>query len=105
VRHHLYDRTVQRAFQRAARLAGLVKPASCHTLHTPVATQKPLRNEPMPLDRQEIAVMLWTCNTPVRHLEDAYASINERRVKALRPFAASLKPQKQPMGAPKTGGA
>jgi len=37
-RHHLYDRTLQRAFHDAVRTAGLVKPATCHTLRHSFAT-------------------------------------------------------------------
>ncbi|MEA2561411.1 MAG: hypothetical protein QOH06_2915 [Acidobacteriota bacterium] len=37
-RHHLYERTVQRAFRDAVRRAGLTKPATCHTLRHSFAT-------------------------------------------------------------------
>jgi integron integrase len=37
-RHHLQLRTVQRIFARAVRGAGIVKPASCHTLRHSFAT-------------------------------------------------------------------
>src|SRR6185503_12620500 len=36
--HHLQIRTVQRAFTRAVRAAGIAKPASCHTLRHSFAT-------------------------------------------------------------------
>jgi integron integrase len=38
VRHHLHEKGVQRAVQRAVRRAGLVQPASCHTLRHCFAT-------------------------------------------------------------------
>ena len=31
-RHHVHERSVQKAFQVAVRKAGIVKPATCHTL-------------------------------------------------------------------------
>jgi integron integrase len=37
-RHHLHETAVQRAVARAVRLAGIVKPASCHTLRHSFAT-------------------------------------------------------------------
>ena len=37
-RHHLHESVVQRAVKRAAREAGLVKPATCHTLRHSFAT-------------------------------------------------------------------
>ncbi len=37
-RHHLHERTVQRAFKRAVQSAGLAKPATCHTLRHSFAT-------------------------------------------------------------------
>jgi integron integrase len=37
-RHHLYDRSVQQAFHQAVRTAGIVKPATCHTLRHSFAT-------------------------------------------------------------------
>ncbi len=37
-RHHLYDRSVQQAFHQAVRAAGIVKPATCHTLRHSFAT-------------------------------------------------------------------
>jgi len=37
-RHHLHDRGLQRAFREAVRRAGIVKPASCHTLRHSFAT-------------------------------------------------------------------
>jgi integrase len=37
-RHHLHERPVQRAFREAARAAGIVKPATCHTLRHSFAT-------------------------------------------------------------------
>jgi integron integrase len=37
-RHHLYDQTVQRAVKEAVRKAGIVQPASCHTLRHCFAT-------------------------------------------------------------------
>ena len=38
VRWHLHEKTVQRAVQTAVRRAGIVKPASCHTLRHSFAT-------------------------------------------------------------------
>jgi integron integrase len=38
VRHHLHPKTVQRAVQRAVRLARIAKPASCHTFRHSFAT-------------------------------------------------------------------
>jgi integron integrase len=38
VRHHLHESTVQRAVARAVRLAGLAKPATCHTFRHSFAT-------------------------------------------------------------------
>lgn len=37
-RHHLYDRSIQKAFHQAARVAGIVKQATCHTLRHSFAT-------------------------------------------------------------------
>ena len=37
-RHHLHERTVQRACKAARRAAGIVKPATCHTLRHSFAT-------------------------------------------------------------------
>jgi len=37
-RHHLHESVVQRAFKEAVRLAGIVQPASCHTLRHSFAT-------------------------------------------------------------------
>lgn len=37
-RHHLYDRAVQKIFRDAVRRAGIVKPATCHTLRHSFAT-------------------------------------------------------------------
>ncbi|HEX4961968.1 MAG TPA: integron integrase [Thermoanaerobaculia bacterium] len=37
-RHHLHERNLQRAFHDARRKAGIVKPASCHTLRHSFAT-------------------------------------------------------------------
>jgi integrase len=37
-RHHLYDRSIQQAFHQAVRTAGIVKPATCHTLRHSFAT-------------------------------------------------------------------
>ena len=37
-RHHLQDRSLQRAFRHAVRKAGVVKPATCHTLRHSFAT-------------------------------------------------------------------
>jgi integrase len=31
-RHHLHETVVQKGFRQAVRVAGLAKPASCHTL-------------------------------------------------------------------------
>ena len=38
MRHHLHERTVQKAFHAAVRAAGLAKPASCHCLRHSFAT-------------------------------------------------------------------
>lgn len=38
VRHHLHEKTIQRAMQKAVRKAGIVQPASCHTLRHCFAT-------------------------------------------------------------------
>jgi integron integrase len=38
VRHHLHEKSMQRAMQNAVRKAGLVQPASCHTLRHSFAT-------------------------------------------------------------------
>ena len=37
-RHHLHERSIQRAFHDARRKAGIVKPATCHTLRHSFAT-------------------------------------------------------------------
>jgi integron integrase len=37
-RHHLHETVLQRAFAQAVRLAGVTKPASCHTLRHSFAT-------------------------------------------------------------------
>jgi integron integrase len=37
-RHHLYERSIQKAFHQAVRAAGIVKPATCHTLRHSFAT-------------------------------------------------------------------
>ncbi len=37
-RHHLHERGIQRAFHAAVRAAGIVKPATCHTLRHSFAT-------------------------------------------------------------------
>lgn len=37
-RHHLYDSSLQKAVKRAVRKAGILKPASCHTLRHSFAT-------------------------------------------------------------------
>jgi site-specific recombinase XerD len=37
-RHHIAERTVQRAFTQALRKAGISKPASCHSLRHSFAT-------------------------------------------------------------------
>jgi integron integrase len=37
-RHHLHETSIQRVMQTAARLAGLMKPATCHTLRHSFAT-------------------------------------------------------------------
>ena len=37
-RHHLYDSVPQRAIKEAARMAGIAKPVSCHTLRHSFAT-------------------------------------------------------------------
>ena len=38
-RHHLHENTVQKALNKAVRLAGIVKPATCHTLRHSFATE------------------------------------------------------------------
>ena len=38
VRHHLHEKTIQRAVQAAVRKAGIAQPASCHTLRHCFAT-------------------------------------------------------------------
>jgi integrase len=38
VRHHLHEKTVQRAVQEAVHRAGITRPASCHTLRHCFAT-------------------------------------------------------------------
>ena len=38
VRHHLHEKTIQRAMQAAVRKAGIAQPASCHTLRHCLAT-------------------------------------------------------------------
>jgi integron integrase len=38
VRHHMHEKSIQRAVQRAVRRAGISKPASCHTLRHCFAT-------------------------------------------------------------------
>jgi integron integrase len=38
-RHHVHENSVQKALHRAVRLAGIVKPASCHTLRHSFATE------------------------------------------------------------------
>jgi site-specific recombinase XerC len=38
MRHHLHERTVQKAFHAAVRASGLAKPASCHCLRHSFAT-------------------------------------------------------------------
>jgi site-specific recombinase XerD len=38
VRHHVHEKTVQRAVQGAVRKAGITQPASCHTLRHCFAT-------------------------------------------------------------------
>ena len=38
VRHHLHEKTIQRAMQAAVRNAGIAQPASCHTLRHCFAT-------------------------------------------------------------------
>jgi integron integrase len=44
MRHHLHERTVQKAFHAAVRAAGLAKPASCHCLrHYPDCRIIPIR--------------------------------------------------------------
>jgi integron integrase len=37
-RHHLHESVLQRAFKQAVRIAGIAKPASCHTLRHSFAT-------------------------------------------------------------------
>jgi integrase len=37
-RHHVHERTIQKAFQRAVRATGITKPATCHTLRHAFAT-------------------------------------------------------------------
>jgi integrase len=37
-RHHLHENSVQKALSKAVRLAGIVKPATCHTLRHSFAT-------------------------------------------------------------------
>jgi integrase len=37
-RHHLHERSIQKAFRDAVRKAGLAKPATCHTLRHSFAT-------------------------------------------------------------------
>jgi integrase len=37
-RHHLHESVVQRAMKEAVRMAGIAKPASCHTLRHSFAT-------------------------------------------------------------------
>src|SRR5690606_38665888 len=37
-RHHVLDRTIQRAVKRAVRASGIAKPASCHTFRHSFAT-------------------------------------------------------------------
>lgn len=39
-RHHLHESVVQRAFKEAVRLAGVPKPASCHTVRRSFATHR-----------------------------------------------------------------
>jgi len=38
-RHHLHENSVQKALNKAVRLAGIVKPATCHTLRHSFATE------------------------------------------------------------------
>lgn len=38
-RHHIYETVLQKAVKEAVRKAGIVKPASCHTLRHSFATQ------------------------------------------------------------------
>jgi integron integrase len=38
-RHHLHENTVQKALHKAVRLAGIAKPATCHTLRHSFATE------------------------------------------------------------------
>ena len=37
-RHHLHDSSIRKAIQKAAKLCGIVKPVSCHTLRHSFAT-------------------------------------------------------------------
>ncbi|WP_269454506.1 tyrosine-type recombinase/integrase [Neptuniibacter pectenicola] len=37
-RHHIHDRSLQRAFKRAVNLSQISKPASCHSLRHSFAT-------------------------------------------------------------------
>ena len=38
-RHHLHENSVQKALNKAVRLAGIIKPATCHTLRHSFATE------------------------------------------------------------------
>jgi integrase len=38
-RHHLHENSVQKALHKAVRLAGIAKPATCHTLRHSFATE------------------------------------------------------------------